>query len=109
MKNKGPCIVLDMRPWTIDRRSVILLMGVLIVIVLVLVLPQVDLLDTAFHLGTAPILIHSQGTAKPAFQVLPSVFIFLLFATGVADQRSENRLLIIGIHEVQILNHCFRC
>ena len=65
-----------MGQWKIDRRSVILLMGVLIVITLVLVLPQVDLLDTAFHLGTAPILIHSQGTAKPAFQALLSVICF---------------------------------
>jgi len=109
MKHKHPCIILEMGQWTIDRRSVILLIGVLLEIALVLVLPQVDLLDTAFHLGTAPILIHSQGTAKPAFQVLSALFIFLLFATGVADQRCENRLLIIGIHEVQILQHCFRC
>ncbi|MGC2449867.1 MAG: hypothetical protein WA477_19625 [Candidatus Sulfotelmatobacter sp.] len=109
MKRMQPCIVFDMGQWTIDRRSVVLLMGVLIVIALVLVLPQVDLLDTAFHLGTAPILIHSQGTAKPAFQALLALFVFLLFATGVADQRSENRLLIVGIHEVQIFQHCFRC
>lgn len=109
MKRKQPCIICEMGQWTIDRCSVILLIAVLLVIALVLVLPQVDLLDTAFHLGTAPILIHSQGTAKPAFQILPALFIFLLFATGVADQRSENRLLIIGIHEVQILQHCFRC
>lgn len=109
MKPKQPCMVLDMGQWTIDRWSLTLLMGALIVIALVLVLPQVDLLDTAFHLGTAPIVIHSQGTAKPAFQVLPGLFIFILSATGIADQRSENRLLTIGIHEVQILQHCFRC
>lgn len=109
MKGKQPCIVLDMGQWTIDRWSLTLLLGALIVITLVLVLPQVDLLDTAFHLGTAPILIHSQGTAKPAFQVLPSLFIFFLGVTGVANKRSENRLLTIGIHEVQILQRCFRC
>jgi hypothetical protein len=109
MKRKPPCIVFNMGQWTIDRWSLAVLLGALIVIALVLVLPQVDLLDTAFHLGTAPILIHSQGTAKPAFQVLSALFIFFLFATGVADQRSENRLLMIGIHEVQILQHCFRC
>ena len=109
MNRKHLCIIFQMGRWTIDRGSVILLMGILIVIALVLVLPQVDLLDTAFHLGTAPILIHSQGTAKPAFQVLPTSFIFLLVTTGVADQRSESRLAIIGNHEVQILQHCFRC
>ncbi len=109
MKGKQPCIVIDMVQWTINRRSVILLLGVLIVVVLVLVLPQVDLLDTAFHRGTAPVLIHSQGTARPSFQALPALFIFLLMPTGVADRRSESQLLIIGIHEVQILQHCFRC
>jgi hypothetical protein len=98
-----------MGEWTIDRRSVILLLGVLTVIVLVLVLPQVDLLDTAFHRGTAPIVIHSQGTAKPAFQIISAFFIFFLFATGRADRRSRNRLSIFGIHGVRILNHCFRC
>src|SRR5579872_971678 len=100
MNRKHLCIIFQMGRWTIDRGSVILLMGILIVIALVLVLPQVDLLDTAFHLGTAPILIHSQGTAKPAFQVLPTSFIFLLVTTGVADRRSESRLAIIGNHEV---------
>lgn len=109
MKRKQPCTVFNMGQWTIERRSVILLIAVLTVITLVLVLPQVDLLDTAFHLGTAPILIHAQGTSKPAFQALPGLFIFILCATGVANKRSENRLLITGIHKVQILQHCLRC
>lgn len=109
MKRKPRCMVFNMGQWRINSWSLALLIGALTVIALVLVLPQVDLLDTAFHLGTAPILIHSQGTAKPAFQVLPGLFIFILCSTGVADQRSENRLLIIGLHKVQILQHCFRC
>ncbi len=83
-------------------------MGALIVIAVVLVIPQVDLLDTAFYLGTAPILIHSHGTAKPVFQVLPALFVYLLLATRSAGQRSENRLLIVCIHKVQILQHYYR-
>jgi hypothetical protein len=98
-----------MRHWTINRQSVILLLGVLTVIVLVLVLPQVDLLDTAFHNGTAPIVIHALVTAKPAFRMLPGLFIVLLSATGVGLQKSENRLLILGTYKIQMLNNCFRC
>jgi hypothetical protein len=98
-----------MGEWTINRGSVILLLGVLTVIVLVLVLPQVDLLDTAFQRGTAPIVIHAQGTERPAFQILSLLLIFFLFKTGLADQRSENRLLIMSTHAVRILNHCLRC
>lgn len=109
MKTEGPSIVIAMDQWTINRRSLILLLGVLGVIALVLVLPQVDLLDTAFHLGTAPIVLHSQVTEKPVFQILSGLFVFFLFATGIAHRLPEDRLLIVGSHEAQILNHCFRC
>jgi hypothetical protein len=76
---------------------------------LVLVLPQVDLLDTAFQRGTAPIAIHAQGTGRPAFQIISLLLIFFVLKTGLADQRSENRLLTTSTHAVRILNHCFRC
>jgi hypothetical protein len=95
--------------WTINRKAVLLLLGVLTVIVLVLVLPQVDLLDTAFHSGTAPIVVHARGTAKPAFQTLPDLSVFCLSAAGIAVQRSERLVLTTGIRKVQLLNHCFRC
>ena len=98
-----------MRHWTISRLSVGLLLGVLTVIVLVLVLPQVDLLDTAFHGGTAPILVHTRGTAKPAFQTLPGLLVLVLSLAGLTIQRTERRSLRFATHEVRILNHCFRC
>jgi len=103
------CTLFTMRHWTISRQSVFLLLGVLTVVVLVLVLPQVDLLDTAFNSGTAPIAVHARGTAKPAFQTFPSLLIFFLSSVGIACQRSERLLLSIGIRETQVLNHCFRC
>jgi hypothetical protein len=40
-------------------------MGVLLAILLVQALPQVNLLDTAFHRNTAPVVVHSQATAAP--------------------------------------------
>lgn len=41
-------------------------MGSVIVLMLIIViLPDVDLPDTAFHRGTAPVVVHSQATATP--------------------------------------------
>ena len=103
------CILFTMRHWTISRLSVCLLLGALIVIVLVLVLPQVDLLDTAFHGGTAPILVHARGTAKPTFQTSPRLLVLVLSLAGLTIQRTERLPLGFTIHEVRIVNHCFRC
>src|SRR5262252_6021925 len=109
MRPSRICILFTMRHWTARRLSVCLLLGVLAVIVLVLVLPQVDLLDTAFHGGPAPILVHAQGTEKPAFQTLPGLLLWFLMVAGLAIQRTERRLLRLATREVRILNHCFRC
>jgi hypothetical protein len=102
------CTLFRMRQWTISRQSVFVLLGVLTVIVLVLVLPQVDLLDTAFHRGTAPIVVHAQGTSKPVFQASLGLFVFFLSAVGIAIQRSECLSSSMAVH-VEVLNHCFRC
>ena len=102
-------MLFNMRNWAITRRSAILLLGVLIVIGLVLVLPQVDLLDTAFHLGTAPIVLHSLATGSPVFQVFSMLFSFFLSAGGVVDHRCQHDLMLIRIHEIEVLNHSFRC
>ena len=98
-----------MRKWAISRQSAILLLGVLLVIVLVLVLPQVDLLDTAFHLGTAPIVLHSVATGSPVFQEFSVLFTFFLFVSGVMDHRCRHDLSFIRIHKLEVLNHSFRC
>ena len=103
------CTLFRMRQWTISRQSVCLLLGVLTIVVLVLVLPQVDLLDTAFHRGTSPIVVHAQGTSKPASQALLNLFVFFLSAVGVAIQRSRRLSLSMALHDVGVLNHCFRC
>jgi hypothetical protein len=54
-----------MRNWTIKPGTLLVLIGLLTVILLVLVLPQVDLLDTAFQRGTSPVTVHSEATAAP--------------------------------------------
>jgi hypothetical protein len=50
----------------------VVLLGTLAVIVLIVVLPQVDLLDTAFHRNTSPLSIRARLNA-PAFSVLSAV------------------------------------
>jgi hypothetical protein len=58
--------------WGIRPSALCILLCVLVSILLVQALPQVDLLDTAFHRGTAPVVIHSQATAAPAWITLSS-------------------------------------
>ncbi len=62
--------------WTIKPGSVTVLLGVLTIIFLILVLPQVDLLDTAFQRDTAPVVVHSQANASPVPQAVLAPFAF---------------------------------
>ncbi len=52
-----------MGKWTIGAGGIVVLCLALCVIVPVLVLPQVDLLDAAFHRDTAPVVIHHKTTS----------------------------------------------
>ena len=56
-----------MERWAIKPSFLFVLASVLLAIAVVLVLPQVDLPDTAFHQGTAPIVVHSQSIPVPSF------------------------------------------
>jgi len=55
-----------MARWNIKPATLIILGGVVFLMLLIVVLPDVDLPDTAFHRGTAPVLVHAQATAAPA-------------------------------------------
>jgi hypothetical protein len=62
-----------MARWRIDRSSLIVLGCVVLVMLVIVVLPDVDLLDTAFQRGTAPIVVHTQATSAPATVHLAAV------------------------------------
>jgi hypothetical protein len=47
-----------------------ILVPLLILVAVIQVLPQIDLPDTAFHRGTAPIITKSRSVAAPAFNVV---------------------------------------
>ncbi len=55
-----------MMRWKIAPSSLIVLGCVVFVMLVIVVLPGVDLLDTAFQRGTAPIAVHAQATSPPA-------------------------------------------
>ena len=56
-----------MKRWNISSAALIVLGFMAVVMLLIVVLPDdVDLPDTAFHRGTAPVLVHSQATSAPA-------------------------------------------
>lgn len=57
--------VFGMSRWTLRPVGLSILVGLLALIVLILVLPEVDLPDTALRGGTAPIDIHSRVTSAP--------------------------------------------
>lgn len=52
--------------WKIKTSALVILGCVVFVMLLIVVLPDVDLLDTAFHRGTGPAAIHALATSAPA-------------------------------------------
>jgi hypothetical protein len=64
-----------MERWNIRPASLILLGSAVFVILLLVVLPNVDPLDTAFQRGTAPITIHAEATSLPPAFNVPAAFV----------------------------------
>jgi hypothetical protein len=71
---------IDVRPnfhkvkkWNASPLTVFILGGLLVIIFLILVLPQVDLLDTAFHRGSSPVALKARFTSAPVFAVVAAV------------------------------------
>ena len=94
---------------TISLSRSLLLLAVLGNIALVLVLPQVDLLDTAFHGNTSPLAVHARATAGRAALTFASASLFSS-PTGREELRREHKLSVRGTpNSLLILNHSLRC
>jgi hypothetical protein len=63
-----------MSRWNINRRKLLILSIVVTFMLVIVILPDVDLPATAFHRGTAPLVVHAQATT-PA----PAVSVAALF------------------------------
>ena len=68
--------------WKIRPSALIILSCVVFLMLLIVVLPDVDLPDTAFHRGTGPAAIHALATAPPAMVMVASVCSVSIAAEG---------------------------
>jgi hypothetical protein len=83
---------MDMSQWNAKTSTLIILGGLGLVMLLIVVLPDVDLPDTAFHAGTAPAMIHARATAGPI--MVAAVFGSHRAHTQTLSLRFEPRPLI---------------
>jgi len=99
-----------MSRWTINLQTLSVLACLLFLIVLILVLPEVDLPDTAFHGGTAPVDLHSRVTSAP-FLVGVSTTVAFSFSTHPASRRSEHSLVFAHATSsfLPLLHRSLRC
>ena len=65
-----------MSQWNIKASTLFILSCVVFLMLLIVVLPDVDLPDTAFHQGTAPALVHARATAPPPTVAVAALFEF---------------------------------
>lgn len=65
-----------MSHWNVKASTLLILGCIGFLMLLILVLPDVDLPDTAFHRGTAPVVVHSQATAGPAVVTIAALIQF---------------------------------
>jgi hypothetical protein len=63
-----------MAQWNVKASTLFILGCVTFLMLLIVVLPDVDLPDTAFHRRTAPVLVHAQATAAPAAVTVAAAF-----------------------------------
>jgi|SRR5215472_12739198 len=93
----------------IRRPALVLLLGLLAVITIILVLPDVDLLDTAFQRNTSPIALRAHFHSVPQFRSTATIFCFFL-SLAISLRPWERQLFIRALAEpLQILHHSLRC
>jgi hypothetical protein len=89
--------------------ALVLLLGLLAVVTLILVLPDVDLLDTAFQRNTSPVSLRAHFHSVPQFRSSASLFCFFL-GLAISLRPWEKQLFIRDLAEpLHILHHSLRC
>jgi len=63
-----------MSRWKVNTSTVFILTSLIFIMLLIVVLPDVDLDDMAFHQGTAPLVVHAKATTAPATIAVATVF-----------------------------------
>lgn len=65
-----------MSRWNVKAPTLVILSSLVVIMLLIVVLPDVDLPDTAFHQGTAPLVVHSRATTAPPVVAVAALFQF---------------------------------
>ena len=109
MKNQTTVTLGYMGRWMIKPSSVIVLCSVLLIILFVQVLPQVDLLDTAFQRGTAPVVVHARTSGSFVLREFAAL-LDLAFSSSVPAGRSPLSECFLKVsRNFPALHHVFRC
>jgi hypothetical protein len=96
--------------WTIKPSCLFVLMTLLFLIVLILVLPEVDLPDTAFHHGTALVDVHARVTSAPGWFSSGTTVPFS-FSNPTASRRREHSPVFAHLSSsfLPLLHRSLRC
>jgi hypothetical protein len=97
-----------MGSFTVKRSALTLLLILLAVITLVLVLPHVDLMDTAFLTGTSPLVARARVHSVPSLLILLSPF-RQDYIAEVRQDRGEKLPGYAIAQSLHILKHSLRC
>ena len=102
---------IGMSRWTISPARLFVLGLAVFIILLLVLLPQADPLDTAFHRGTAPAALHASATSTPAILSLAVPFHFLQGAIGPPGHSHEQPTVTVysSPKVLRILHHSLRC
>ena len=93
--------------FTIKRPALLLLLSLLAIIALILILPQVDLLDTAFQRNTSPLALRARGTFPPL--VLIPAFMTLLAAIATMFMKRGEQSLVVARESRAVAKYTLRC
>jgi len=101
---------IGMSRWTISPARLFVLGLAVFIILLLVLLPQADPLDTAFHRGTAPAVVHADATSTPAILSLAVPFHFLQSAVAPGHSYEQPTVTVYSSPKfLRILHHSFRC
>ena len=60
--------------WKVKSSTLWILSIVVLFMLVIVVLPEVDLPDTAFHRGTAPLVVHAKAKTAPPIVAVAALF-----------------------------------
>jgi hypothetical protein len=75
--------------WNLKPSDLCILLCMFVLMLLIVVLPDIDLPDTAFHRGTAPLVVHTRATSSPPAIAVASAVPFLITAESFHFPREE--------------------